>query len=47
MKVMEHFEQIGSRGFYRPVARVSFENAIDLVAEAIQTRAKWAWSICW
>jgi hypothetical protein len=37
MKVMEHFEQIGSRGFYRPVARVSFENAIDLVAEAIQT----------
>jgi hypothetical protein len=36
MKVMEHFEQVGSRGFYRPVAQVNFEQAIELVAEGVQ-----------
>ena len=33
---MDHFEQAGSRGFYRPVGNLSFEQAVDLVAEAIQ-----------
>jgi hypothetical protein len=37
MKVTEHFEQLGSRGFYRPVATVSFEQAIDMIADGIQT----------
>ena len=37
MDVMEHFKQIGSRGFYRPVAEVSFEQAVDMIAEGIQT----------
>jgi hypothetical protein len=34
-KVMEHFEQIGTRGYYRPVAQVTFEQAVDLVAAAM------------
>jgi hypothetical protein len=33
---MEHFEQIGTRGFYRPVGVVTFEQAIELVAAAIE-----------
>ena len=37
MKVMEHFEQLGSRGFYRPVAQVSFEQAVELIAEGVRT----------
>jgi len=37
MKAMKDFEQVGTRGFYRPVARVSFEQAVDLVAEAMVT----------
>ena len=37
MNVMEHFKQLGSRGFYRPVAQVSFEQAVDMVAEGILT----------
>jgi hypothetical protein len=36
MKVMEHFEQVGSRGFYRPIAQVSFEQAVDMIAEGIR-----------
>ena len=32
---MEYFEQIGTRAFYRPVGLVTFEQAVDLVAEAI------------
>jgi hypothetical protein len=32
---MKDFEQVGSRGFYRPIAQVSFEQAVDMVAEAI------------
>ena len=36
MKVMEHFEQIGSRGFYRPVAQCTFEQGVDMVAQAMQ-----------
>ena len=33
---MEHFEQIGTRGFYRPIAIVSFEQAIEMVAQAMR-----------
>jgi len=36
MKEMIAFEQVGTRGFYRPVAHVSFEQAVDMVAEAMQ-----------
>jgi hypothetical protein len=32
---MKDFEQVGTRGFYRPIAQVSFEQAVDLVAQAI------------
>ena len=32
---MDHFEQIGTRGFYRPIGHVTFEQAVDLVAEAM------------
>jgi len=37
MRAMKDFEQVGSRGFYRPIAHVSFEQAVDLVAEALVT----------
>jgi hypothetical protein len=36
MKVMEHFEQIGTRGFYRPITQCSFEQGVDMVADAIK-----------
>ena len=32
---MEYFEQIGTRGFYRPLRHATFEQAVDLVAEAM------------
>jgi hypothetical protein len=32
---MDSFEQAGSRGFYRPVAVVTFEQAVDLVERGI------------
>ena len=32
---MEHFEQVGTRGFYRPNGNASFETAVDLVAAAM------------
>lgn len=35
MKTPEHFEAVGKRGFYRPVAVTTFERAVDMVAEAI------------
>ena len=34
---MTDFEQVGARGFYRPIAHVTFEQAVDLVAEAMVT----------
>jgi hypothetical protein len=37
MKVMDHFEQVGTRGFYRPVGQVSFEQAVDLIADGVRT----------
>jgi len=37
MRDMKDFEQVGARGFYRPIAHVSFERAVDLVAESMIT----------
>jgi len=33
---MEHFEQVGNRGFYRPIGQVTFEQAVDMVADAMR-----------
>jgi hypothetical protein len=33
---MDSFEQVGTRGFYRPVGQVSFEQAVDMVARAMR-----------
>ena len=30
------FEQLGKRGFYRPSARVSFEQGVEMVASAMR-----------
>lgn len=35
MAPLEFFEQVGTRGFYRPVAVVTFEQAVDWVAAAM------------
>jgi hypothetical protein len=35
MKTPEGFEKFGKRGFYRPIATVTFETAVELVAEAM------------
>ena len=35
MRAMDSFEVVGSRGFYRPIAQVTFEQAVDMVAQAI------------
>jgi hypothetical protein len=32
----EHFEQRGTRGFYRPVGVVTFEQALDLLVDAMR-----------
>ncbi len=37
MNTLAHFEQVGKRGFYRPIATVTFERAVDMVAEAMRT----------
>jgi len=31
---MDHFEQIGTRGFYRPVARATLEKCFEMMAMA-------------
>ncbi|HUQ11509.1 MAG TPA: hypothetical protein VM146_14445 [Steroidobacteraceae bacterium] len=36
MNTLTNFEVIGKRAFYRPSARVSFEEAVDLVAESLR-----------
>lgn len=36
MHMLDGFEQVGTRGFYRPVGTVSFERAVDMVADAMQ-----------
>jgi hypothetical protein len=33
---LQDFEQIGKRGFYRPSARVSFEQAVEMAASAMR-----------
>jgi hypothetical protein len=35
MKTPEYFEQIGQRGFYRPIGVVTFELAVEMVSEAM------------
>jgi len=36
MSTLANFEQVGKRGFYRPTGTVSFETAVDMVAEAMR-----------
>jgi hypothetical protein len=36
MNNLAHFEQVGKRGFYRPEGKVTFERAVELVAEAMR-----------
>jgi hypothetical protein len=37
MNKLAHFEVVGKRGFYRPTGKVSFEQAVELVAESMRT----------
>jgi hypothetical protein len=32
---LEHFEQVGTRAFYRPIGQASFEQAVDLAVRAM------------
>jgi hypothetical protein len=36
MSTIKHFEQIGRRGFYRPSGTVTFEQAMNMVAEVMK-----------
>lgn len=36
MPAPEHFQVVGSRGFYRPVGVVTFEQAVEMVAIAME-----------
>jgi hypothetical protein len=36
MNAPEFFEQVGARGFYRPTGMVTFEQAIEMVAQAMR-----------
>lgn len=36
MNTLANFEQVGKRGLYRPVGNVTFEHAVDMVAEAMR-----------
>jgi hypothetical protein len=36
MNTLKHFEQVGRRGFYRPVATVNFDQAVAMVAESMR-----------
>jgi hypothetical protein len=36
MNTLANFEQVGKRGFYRPNGNVTFERAVDMVAEAMR-----------
>jgi hypothetical protein len=35
MNTLANFEQVGKRGFYRPICSVTFERAVDMVTEAM------------
>ena len=37
MRAMKDFEQVGTRGFYRPIATVTFEQGVEMVAQAMMT----------
>src|SRR4051794_34368888 len=37
MSAIDNFEIVGTRGFYRPSAQVTFEQAVDMVAQAMHT----------
>src|SRR5688572_12134447 len=37
MTKLANFEIVGQRGFYRPSGKVSFEQAVELVAESMRT----------
>jgi hypothetical protein len=36
MNTLKHFEQVGRRGFFRPVGMMSFDKAVEVVAEAMR-----------
>jgi hypothetical protein len=36
MNTFKHFEQVGRRGFFRPVGVMTFDQAIQIVAEAMR-----------
>ena len=36
MNTLKNFEQVGRRGFFRPVGVVSFEQAVEIVAEGMR-----------
>ncbi len=36
MNTPEYFEQVGSRGFYRPVGTATFEQAVEMVAAVMK-----------
>jgi hypothetical protein len=36
MDKLENFEIVGKRGFYRPIGKVSFEQAVELTAAAMR-----------
>ncbi|MEO8062625.1 MAG: hypothetical protein ABI821_07735 [Pseudomonadota bacterium] len=36
MNTAEHFKQIGTRGFYRPVGTVTFEQAVEMAGAAMK-----------
>jgi hypothetical protein len=35
MNTLANFEQFGKRGFYRPIGNVTFERAVEMVAESL------------
>ena len=36
MNTLANFEQVGKRGFYRPICTVTFERAVEMAAEAMR-----------
>jgi len=36
MNTLKYFEQVGRRGFFRPVGVMTFDRAVELVAEAMR-----------
>jgi len=36
MQPFDQFEQVGTRGFYRPLAVVTFEQALEMVAQSMR-----------